>query len=369
MRVAMISKALVVAAYQHKCELIHKALQAHDERSQLATFVPPHWGAQTLENAYAKKHDLRVIPIRLSGNYHLHHYPTLAQELAEFKPDLVHIDEEPYNLATFLALRAAKKVGARSVLFSWQNLYRHYPPPFRWMEQWVLRHIDAALMGSTEAEQVWQRKYAKLKTHVIPQFGVDEQHFKPRAAPRPAEQPFTIGFAGRLVYEKGVDLLLHAVAALPNARAIILGNGNQQAALHTLANTLGLNQRVEFRPPLPSTRIHEFYHEIDVLALPSRTLPNWKEQFGRVLIEAMACGVPVVGSRCGEIPHVIGDAGLVFTENDVYSLSHALQRLADSPSLCETFAIKGRQRVLNHFTMQSIARQTVQVYTTVVDSR
>lgn len=289
--------------------------------------------------------------------------------MAEFKPDLVHIDEEPYNLATFLALRAAKKVGARSVLFSWQNLYRHYPPPFRWMEQWVLRHIDAALMGSTEAEQVWQRKYAKLKTHVIPQFGVDEQHFKPRAAPRPAEQPFTIGFAGRLVYEKGVDLLLHAVAALPNARAIILGNGNQQAALHTLANTLGLNQRVEFRPPLPSTRIHEFYHEIDVLALPSRTLPNWKEQFGRVLIEAMACGVPVVGSRCGEIPHVIGDAGLVFTENDVYSLSHALQRLADSPSLCETFAIKGRQRVLNHFTMQSIARQTVQVYTTVVDSR
>ena len=361
----MISKALVVAAYQHKCELIDKVLSDRDDGSQLVTFVPPHWGAQKLESAYANKHDLRVIPIRLSGNYHLHHYPTLTAELAALKPDVVHIDEEPYNLATFLAVRAARRIGARTVLFSWQNIHRQYPPPFRWMEQWVLRHIDAAMMGSNEAQQVWQRKYPPLNTVVIPQFGVDEKHFAPIKHPPNQQKTFTIGFAGRLVPEKGVDLLLQAVARLPNTRTLIIGNGEQQAMLQSLAHTLNIAERVEFRPPLPSTRIREFYHEIDTLVLPSRTLPNWKEQFGRVLIEAMACGVPVVGSTCGEIPQVIGDGGLTFAENDVQALAQALQQLSSDPSLCERLAAQGRQRVLNHFTMHSIAKQTVQVYTSV----
>ncbi len=96
--------------------------------------------------------------------------------------------------------------------------------------------------------------------------------------------------------------------------------------------------------------------------LPSRTLPNWKEQFGRVLIEAMACDVPVIGARSGEIPNVIGDAGLLFDEGDETQLVEEINMLIAQPELRDEFSHKGRARVLQHFTMQHIADRTVDVY-------
>ena len=105
-----------------------------------------------------------------------------------------------------------------------------------------------------------------------------------------------------------------------------------------------------------------FYHTLDVLVLPSRSRPNWKEQFGRVLIEAMACGVPVVGSTCGEIPMVIGDAGLIFPENDCAALTAALQSLLDDRAQRTALAAAGRRRVLERFTMQQVAADTVAAY-------
>ncbi|MFZ4664511.1 MAG: glycosyltransferase, partial [Caldilineaceae bacterium] len=91
-------------------------------------------------------------------------------------------------------------------------------------------------------------------------------------------------------------------------------------------------------------------------------MPNWKEQFGRVLVEAMTCGVPVIGSDSGEIPHVIGDAGVIFPEGDVRALTQKLQQLLAQPVERRHLGAAGRQRVLQQFTMQQIAAQTVQVY-------
>jgi glycosyltransferase involved in cell wall biosynthesis len=101
--------------------------------------------------------------------------------------------------------------------------------------------------------------------------------------------------------------------------------------------------------------------------LPSRSRPNWVEQFGRVLIEAMACGVPVVGSDCGEIPNVVGDAGLIFPEGDVEALRECLARLMREGDLWADLSRRGRERVLAHFTQAQIAAQTVAVYRRVVD--
>jgi glycosyltransferase involved in cell wall biosynthesis len=364
MRVTLLSKALVVGAYQRKCELI----AAHPE-IELTVLVPPTWGNQPLERAHTDGYDLRVIPIRLNGNFHLHHYPTLSAELRRSQPDVFHIDEEPYNLATWHAIRA---IGALEVLrplthilfFSWQNINRTYPPPFSWMERDVLRKADAAIAGSDEAKAVWRTKGFTREISVIPQFGVDEQVFS-TLTPRPlplGEGAFWIGYAGRFVHEKGLDLLLRAVAQLPaNARLVLAGSGNEEAGLHALAQQLSIAGRVEFRAPIPSTHMPAFYRELDAFVLPSRTLPNWKEQFGRVLIEAMACGVPVVGARSGEIPNLIGDAGVTFGEGDADGLYGCLAQLMYAPDLRAALAEKGRARVLEKFTMQRIADQTVEV--------
>jgi glycosyltransferase involved in cell wall biosynthesis len=136
----------------------------------------------------------------------------------------------------------------------------------------------------------------------------------------------------------------------------------ERERLRELAYHLGLGNSVSFREWVPSTRVPTFYRNLDVLVLPSRSRSNWVEQFGRVLIEAMACGVPVVGSDCGEIPNVVGDAGLIFPEGDVDALRACLARLMESSELRAALASRGRERVLTHFTQAQVAVQTVAVY-------
>ena len=168
---------------------------------------------------------------------------------------------------------------------------------------------------------------------------------------------------GRLVEEKGVQVLLQAVEGLAGEwRLRILGSGPKQSQLEALARQLDIAERVSFESPIPSAQMPAFYHQLDTLVLPSLTRPHWKEQFGRVLIEAMACGVPVVGSRSGEIPHVIGQTGLTFTEGDVQKLRGSLSQLMDDPALYADLSKRGRERVLAHYTQTRIATETHEVY-------
>ena len=105
-----------------------------------------------------------------------------------------------------------------------------------------------------------------------------------------------------------------------------------------------------------------FYASLDALVLPSHTTPTWKEQFGRVLIEAMACETVVVGSDSGEIPQVIGAAGMIYPEGNPEALAERLAHLAGDPALRAQLAQQGRARVLAHFTQQCVAEATWQVY-------
>jgi hypothetical protein len=126
MRVLMISKACLVGTYQTKLEAI-----ARFEDVELAVIVPPIWndasGPVPLERSHTNGYRLIVDPIRFNGDFHLHYYPKLKQRMAEFQPEIVHIDEEPYNFATWLAWRQARSHKAKSLFFSWQNLNRRYP--------------------------------------------------------------------------------------------------------------------------------------------------------------------------------------------------------------------------------------------------
>lgn len=367
MRVAMLSKACLMGPYQRKLVELAGLMR----EGKLTVLVPACWrderGPVELERAYTEGYELRVTPLALNGHFHLHYYPGLYDVLRELCPDIVHIDEEPYNLATFLALHAARRVGARTLFFGWQNILRRYPPPFGWMERYVLARADYALAGSSEAQTVLRAKGYTGRARVIPQFGVDPEVFRP-AAPvlSPAEgseQTYVVGYSGRLVREKGVDLLLEATARLDGVwKLCIMGDGPERDNLVALAVRLGIADRVIFRGLIAPSRMPEIYPSLHTLVLPSRTSSSWKEQFGRVLIEAMACGVPVVGSDAGEIPQVIGDAGLLFPEGDVDGLHSALALLQTDGALRQDLARRGRSRVLNCYTQRQVARATYEVY-------
>lgn len=359
MRVLMVSKACLVGPYQKKLEELAR-LPGMD----LTVVVPPYWrdagGVIELERQHTDGYELVVERLALNGNYHLHFYPGLGKQVRRTQPDVVHIDEEPYNTATAHALWLARRAGARSLFFSWQNIERRYPAPFRQMEQWVLRNVDGGIAGSTESAAVWRAKGYAGPLAVIPQFGVDPEIYVPQSVPR--APGFTVGYVGRLVEEKGVDLLLAALAGLEGDwQTSIAGTGPAAPDLEALARELGISERVRFEGQIPPSQMPAHYRRLDVLVLPSRTRPNWKEQFGRVLVEAMACGVSVAGSDSGEIPHVIGDAGLVFPEDKVDALRQCLLQLQQPEQRAE-FAQRGRQRVLDRYTQAQVAARTYEVY-------
>jgi glycosyltransferase involved in cell wall biosynthesis len=358
----MISKACVVGAYQSKLEQI----AAHDD-IDLTVVVPRFWreGRRrlVLERAHTRGYRLVVAPIAFNGRFHTHFYPTLGAILRDTRPDLVHMDEEPYNLATYLAVRAARRVGARAIFFTWQNLLRRYPWPFAALEEWVYSAAPGALAGSQTAQRVLEQKGYPGLVRAVPQFGVDPEAFRPAAAPDADDGPFRIGYAGRLVAEKGVAVLLQAVARLDGDwRLAMYGSGPLREALAAQAVDLGIAPKVEIHQRVASVEMPQKLRELDVLVLPSLTRPNWMEQFGRVLVEAMACGVPVVGSDSGEIPNVVGDAGIVVPEGDVEALANQLHGLQRDEGLRCDLARRGRERVLARFTQAQIARETVAVY-------
>ncbi|RMF81684.1 MAG: glycosyltransferase family 1 protein [Chloroflexi bacterium] len=361
MRVLMVSKACVVGIYQQKLEHI-----ARHDAIDLLVIVPPSWrderGETRLERVYTDGYRMEITPLRFNGNFHLHYFHGLREFVCDFQPHIMHIDEEPYNLATWHALRTASYVDAKTLFFSWQNINRRYPPPFSFGEQWVLRHIDYAIAGTKSAAQVWRQKGYTGPLAVIPQFGVDPTLFAPTDE-RPT-RPFTIGYIGRLVEEKGIALLLKAAAQLrdPHWQMRIIGGGPQRDDLARQAARLGIAQQVTFVEQLPSTEMPAQYHRLDVLVLPSLTRPNWKEQFGRVLIEAMASGVPVIGSSSGAIPDVIGEAGLIFAEGDPDALTQQLTQVQGDADLRDCLRKRGRERVLTRFTHEQVAAATVRVY-------
>jgi glycosyltransferase involved in cell wall biosynthesis len=351
--------------------------------------VPPSWddprSPSRLEKIHTQGYEMIVTDIAFNGNYHLHFYPKLKQIVRQVRPDIFHIDEEPYNLATFQAMRLAQAVGVSTVVFSWQNLLRRYPPPFSLMERYVLSKADVLLVGNSEAARVWERKgYTGPICH-IPQFGVDPaiyyRHkrptrqgrisaFKHRNIRRPNQPALVIGYVGRLVEEKGLEILLHAARRLVGPWTMhILGSGPDRERLEKVAQWLGLGPRVTFDQKMPSTHLPHYFSGLDVLVLPSLSQSNWKEQFGRVLIEAMACDVITVGARCGAIPEVIGQAGLTFAEGDVAELQAQLQRLIDDVALRDELRQKGRQRVTENYTQAAIAKNTVDVYRRTVEHR
>ncbi|MBN1399320.1 MAG: glycosyltransferase family 4 protein [Anaerolineae bacterium] len=361
MRVTLISKAGVVAAYQSKFEYmaLHRDLQLH-------VVVPPYWRdsgrRHVLEHAHTRGYELVVAPMALNGSFHTHFYPTLPEILRQTRPDLCHVDEEPYNLATWLAVRQSRQQGAKVLFYTWQNLLRRYPLPFRLMERDVYRHVDAAIAGNQDAMGVLRDKAFQGPVRIIPQFGVDPNLFRPLEAGS-SERPFTVGYAGRLVAQKGLHVLADAMAGLDGEwRLMLCGTGPLAKDLQQRFARLGLFARLRFTGHVSTLEMPRCLNQMDVLVLPSLTRSNWKEQFGRVLIEAMACEVAVVGSTSGEIPNVIGNAGLIFPEGDAEALRAHLVALRDDEAHRRALARQGRERVLTQYTQSQIAARTVAFY-------
>ena len=331
--------------------------------------APARWKNEYGEERHLKRWpafqgELVPVPVWGSGNVPLHIYRSFfVSLLRRTHPDVIYMHHEPYAAATaqmYLANRFSlnRPIG----FFTWQNIYKKYPPPFGQLERMVFRQSQFAISGSESASRVLREKGYEGPLDIIPA-GIDPELYRDKEDEqftlRQSSEDVVIGYVGRIAEEKGLATLLEALEHIKEKpwRLVVVGAGSYEKQFDEKAAILGLTDRVERVGYVPHTDAPRYLSAFDALAIPSETQVNWKEQFGRVIIEAMACGTPVVGSDSGEIPHLIQrtQGGWIFPEREAQILAEQLATVIDQPAERSQRAHQGRQYVLEHYTHAALA--------------
>lgn len=170
----------------------------------------------------------------------------------------------------------------------------------------------------------------------------------------------TVLFLGRLVQNKGCDVLIRAMASLPDTRLVILGDGPELGSLQALAADCAVSDRCEFRGWTPSAEVRKACKSSTVLAIPSL----WPEPFGLVALEAASAHLPVVASAVGGIPDIVhhGRTGLLVPPGDVDALQHALASLLDRPAEARSMGTLAARRCARRFGLPLHLRRLETVY-------
>ena len=305
--------------------------------------------------------ELVPLDVRLRSSRHLFLYRNLAGVLRR-RWDIVHCWEEPY-VAAGAQVAALLPRGARLVPATFQNLVKRYPPPFRQLERFVMDRASGWVAFGESIRDAHRRRprYAARPVRVIPP-GVDLNSFKPDHVARAEirrrlgwhdDRP-VIGFVGRFVAEKGIGVLMRVLPQIKSRwRALFVGGGPLQADLERFA--AAHDGRVHLVTTADHDRVPAYLNAMDLLCAPSQTTTRWREQFGRMLIEAMACGVPIIASRSGEIPYVLGDAGTLLPEDDDAAWVQAIEAVLADEECRSQFAARGLARARTRYGWPLVA--------------
>ena len=314
----------------------------------------------------------RLVPVSAYLTRHPHvmlYGRTLRRLLAE-PWDMIHCWEEPYVLAGGQIARWAR--GQRLVYSTFQNISKRYLPPFNWIERSSLGCASGWLAAGQTVEAALRDRagYGGKPNRVIP-LGVDVGVFRPdpvagRAIRRSLgwtePGPPVVGYLGRFIAAKGLTTLTAALDAIRSPwRALFVGGGAMEPELRAWAGRFP-DGRVRIVAGIPHDDVPAHLNAMDLLAAPSLTTRLWKEQLGRMLIEAMACGIAVVGSDSGEIPFVLGRAGSVVPEGDTRAWSTAIGDLLENPARRAELAAAGLARAHSMFAWPVVARQHWQFF-------
>lgn len=368
MRVLFITHTYVVGVNQGKLD----AITAIDGVT-VGLVSPSNWQAREwnrpipVERPYPKI-QIYELPVIFSGRggAYLFNPIALGQVIAEFKPDLIQVEEEVFSLVTTEVALWSKIYRLPLVVFGWENMQRQLSLPRQWIRNFVMATTNLFLSGNQDGLNVMRQWGFEKTIEVMPQMGVDPEFFNTKLVKSSPDGQFRIGFLGRLSPGKGIDLLLQALQKLRAqglaCQLILCGSGDSEANLRQQAEELKIADWVIWRGGVRHEQSPAEIGNFDVLVLPSRSTPQWKEQFGHVLIEAMAMGIPVVGSSSGEIPNVIGRPDLVFPEEDVAGLTAILARLIEEPAWCQELGDFGLARVQQKYSHDKIAERLVQLW-------
>jgi glycosyltransferase involved in cell wall biosynthesis len=314
-------------------------------------------------------------PVIFPGDIPKHVYRGwLLRTLRRERPDAIYMHHEPYGFATFQLYLANRLTVNKPIgFYAAQNLLKTYPTPVRQLERWVLRQSSFAFPVTNVAADILRKKHYEGRVEVLP-LAVSPELYRPtpewscewRERNGIPSGRVIFGYMGRFVEEKGLRTLCDALERLGDLDwgLVLVGGGPLEAELRGKAAAMGeRGKRIRFAGYVPHDEAPKWLSLFNVMVLPSETRPNWMEQFGRVLVEAMACGTPVIGSDSGEIPKILTETGggIVFPEGNASALAEAMLQLGKSSELRCEFAEKGRASVLVTYDQKHLARRFAEV--------
>lgn len=384
MRILVASHSYIVDL---NCEKL-RALARLEPNLEVTVVVPRRWrpgGVQNkiIETQPRQEGDFRIVPISnfSENNQSLLTFGTdIIPLLRQFRPQIIQVEQgaKALGYAQLIALNQLLGLQAKNVFFTWWNLPYQLKFPVSWLEAFNLKNTQGVIAGNQDAAEILRQHAYQGAIKVMPQLGVDENRFYSQPQLELKSQlgiqsdDFVIGFVGRFVAEKGLLTLGKALVGLQGRpwKWLLLGRGSLQSELMNKATEWGIKNQLIWVESVPHEEVPRYINLMDTLVLPSETnsqfktltAAGWKEQFGHVLIEAMASKVPVIGSNSGEIPHVIADAGLVFSEGNVSELQKCLQQLMEQPKLANHLAQLGYERAMSRYTNKALAKQQFDFY-------
>lgn len=304
-------------------------------------------------------------------------YPGLADLVEELSPDVIHATAETYGV-TFsqLDLDSYRVVG--HVV---DNLWMHG----NFVERQIRIRRASRILKKLAGVASWNRAGLELARRFglppeLPTTIVPGRIASPEPFSRARDERDSIrerlgfhgkpavGFVGRLVPEKGVDWLFAswaASAARHDCRLVVIGQGPAESDLRSLAVDLSID--VDFVGSVATSEVPEVMAALDLLVVPSLTAPAWAEQFGRVIVEAMFAGTPVIASDSGSIPEVVGEGGVIVPESDRSALSAAIDDLMLDRERRTEVGESGRRWALSQFSPQKLGADLVRFWREVAE--
>jgi glycosyltransferase involved in cell wall biosynthesis len=279
------------------------------------------------------------------------------------------------DIHTWFSAQAAalkSRLPFRLALTVWETI------PFRDAYRWprerryrraVLPAVDGYLAATERAREALLLEDVPPDRIEVCYPGIDVTRFA--GAARDTAPPPLILSPGRLVWEKGHQDVLRALAALhqgldedggrplSEARALIVGAGPEEARLRRYAGDLGLADRVDFRRGVPYDEMPGVYAGAACMVLASLTTRAWEEQFGMVLAEAMAAGLPIAAARSGAIPEVVGGTATLFAPGDWRGLARVLRRFLEAPALAPSAE---RAELVRRYSIEAAAERLAAAY-------
>ena len=364
LRVLFVSHAYVVGVNQGKLKSI-----ADTNEVEVALLAPSNWQALEWNRTIELETPFPEIttysaPVLFSGRVgaHIYNPGKIRQVIQDFQPDVIQVEEEIFSLCALEVACWARLLKKPMVVFGWENQLRSLSYFRCWVRDFVMSTTDLYLAGNQDGAEVMQTWNYQGQIEVMPQMGVDTNLFSP--SKKEQQNKFNIGFLGRMAPEKGLDTLFTAVSELKQQgldfQVTLCGSGESEIELRQTAETQQICDRVIWRGAVRHEAAPIELGKFDVLVLPSRTVATWKEQFGHVIIEAMAMGIPVIGSSCGEIPHVIACDDLVFPEGNPVALGEILKRAICDRNWREEMGNYGIDRVAKYYSHERIAQRLME---------